>query len=306
MFLLGICVAGMWIWRRDTQMISRALPWMMLPCFALANAAVTAIGRLGFGVVQALSTRYIIFSILFPIGLLFILPLVLPKIREAISSTALRGLLAGVATLLLGILAVLHTINAAGSLDSWVDLHLDLLRGKAALNLINVVKNDESLAGLVHPDVPLLKIRANALNRLGYLHPALLPSGMISNIADPAAPGSAEFGTIEKSSNLGPTRFGIMGWAVLPGKTRPADAVLFTFDTEEAQPVIFQVAKYGACREDVAAALHAPDCMYCGWYQIFDVSRFPKGVKAVKVWAYDAQLNRAYRIKGETPIPAAR
>ena len=69
-------VLYVWRWRRDRTLLSRALPWLMLSLGALLNAVLAMVGRLGFGVAQALSTRYIIFSVMLPVGLLFLAPLI--------------------------------------------------------------------------------------------------------------------------------------------------------------------------------------------------------------------------------------
>jgi len=63
---LAIAAGGLW-WQRAWRP-SNALPWLLLVLFALLNAVLTGIGRAGFGLGQALSSRYATVAILFWIG----------------------------------------------------------------------------------------------------------------------------------------------------------------------------------------------------------------------------------------------
>ena len=55
--------------RSDTGALRRGLPWWTLASFAVASAAVTALGRVDLGIGQALSSRYITIGNLFWFGL---------------------------------------------------------------------------------------------------------------------------------------------------------------------------------------------------------------------------------------------
>lgn len=56
--------------RRDAEAVRKGLPWWSLSAFAVASAAITALGRLDLGIGQALSSRYVTIGNLFWLGLI--------------------------------------------------------------------------------------------------------------------------------------------------------------------------------------------------------------------------------------------
>jgi hypothetical protein len=99
------------------------------------------------------------------------------------------------------------------------------------------VPEPEALARRVFPYDGRVKSAANALNRIGYLHPPLLQSNLVRNVADPVSRGSARFGELQfHEQKSGQIELG--GQAFLPDKQGPADAVLITYDNAEGEPVI--------------------------------------------------------------------
>jgi hypothetical protein len=73
-FVLVLAFCGLSIylvcWRR--QLLSRAAPWLALGLYALGSAMITGIARLGFGIDEALSSRYTTISSLFLVSLLML------------------------------------------------------------------------------------------------------------------------------------------------------------------------------------------------------------------------------------------
>ena len=63
--LVTTCVGTIYIRKRYKEEYGRLLPWLTLGLYAFLCAIVTGIGRLGFGVHQALASRYTTFSTLF-------------------------------------------------------------------------------------------------------------------------------------------------------------------------------------------------------------------------------------------------
>jgi hypothetical protein len=303
-FLLSIlfllCAASLWKRRSDRHLMARALPWMMLPCFAFASAILTTIGRVGFGIEQALATRYIIFSIMLPVGLLFLAPLLLLHGREGSARPVTRVVPAGALVLIVILLVGMQLHRSADVFQLWVDIHRSRLEAKATVSFINILPEDRILDKMVFSDVPLLKTRANDLNRLGYLRPALLKSAGIAEIADPAAPGAPEYGEIVSSHRLQSGNWRLSGCAELPDAGRPSDEVLLTFDDGKGAPVIFALArKMGLALSDIGKADAGADFDDSGWSEVVDPAALPRDATAVKAWSFNAETGRAYRLKGE-------
>ena len=302
LLLFAVCASYL-IWQRhDRELISRALPWLMPPCFSLANAALTTLGRLGFGVGQALSSRYITFAVLLPMGLCFLVPLIYLHSRDH-AGTPQGKIIVGMAlTSIVTFLAMLHTFGSIISVEGWKELERTRLIGKTLVLFINIVDERAALGSYVHAIVDPLKERANLLDRLGYLRPPLVRSNRVREIADASSPGSAEFGEIEQKGTAENGQWGMSGWAILPESGRSADGILITYDDPKGDPVIFELGDMGVPRKDLAAARNQPAYALCGWVKYFDDKKLPDGATVLKVWAFDAEKCRAYRIKGQASL----
>jgi hypothetical protein len=76
-FVIGIIVLSSWsfVTANAVFLLARGAPWrhfypwLLLSIYALSSGLITAIGRVGFGVQQALSNRYAIFSLFLYLGL---------------------------------------------------------------------------------------------------------------------------------------------------------------------------------------------------------------------------------------------
>ena len=86
------------------------LPWLALVLYAILSAAATGVGRLGFGVNQALSSRYTTFSTLFIIsGLLIAIFWVKNHLRNSKQlPTKLIVLISSISTLFLVLVLFLN------------------------------------------------------------------------------------------------------------------------------------------------------------------------------------------------------
>ncbi len=67
--LLALAGAAGWLWKQGPELRRLVVPWCGLACYAVASAAMTGVGRVGFGVEQALSGRYTTIAGLFWMGL---------------------------------------------------------------------------------------------------------------------------------------------------------------------------------------------------------------------------------------------
>ena len=174
----------------------------------------------------------------------------------------------------------------------------NLLTAKALVLSINVVDEPELLRRYVHANFQPIRKQANCLDRLGYLHPGLLRSRNIRSIADTAVPSEEMFGEIQQASKAGGGQFGMHGWAILPTKLRAADAVLLTYDNAGGEPIIFALAGVSIMRTDIAAVFNNPDYQMSGWSKMFNTNQLPSGAGSLRAWAFDAEIARAYPLKG--------
>lgn len=87
--VLALVVAAGWICSREPACRAALPPWILLACYALLTGAMTGIGRLGFGVGQALAPRYTTITALFWVSCLAVVGLAIARaLRNATLGTA--------------------------------------------------------------------------------------------------------------------------------------------------------------------------------------------------------------------------
>ena len=298
-----LAAAAVYLWREraDTALMRRCLPWLPLAAIALVNAAVTMAGRLGFGLWQALASRYVAFAMFLPIGLMFIALAIHEHLRARPGRAEVAARVGMGLSALASALAVLHVLGACSVAGDWEDTGRGMLKSKALVETINVVDEPELVAEYV-TNGPLRE-KAGLLDRIGYLHPPLVKSRRIDGIADVSAPVTAEFGCFEHAVRGPDHGLRMAGWAVLPDGERPADAVLLTYDDAAGQPIIFSLAETGLARADVAGARRTSGFLGSGWQKTCKPGATPPGAGTIKAWGFDADTGRAYRLRGQATVP---
>jgi len=294
LFLLLASVAYLWHWRRDRTLLPNSLPWVSLASIALVNAVLTTLGRLGLGTDAAIQSRYVSFAIMLPIGLLFLLTLVLRHRRErtpaALDPT--RGRLIFVS--LVTAFALLFLGAAIHSLQFWRFLQHERLTGKSALLFLHVLDEPQALARFVHPSHWRLKGWSETIDRLGYLHPPLLRSARVREIASDAK--DEALGELDQFVRSSDGELTASGWAILTGRHRVADSVLLAYDNPEGDPIIFARVDVAYPRTDVSEGLSDNAYQRCGWLRSWKPEEIPADVRRISAWAFDADNCRAFLI----------
>ena len=300
--LFAACLLYLWRCRRDRTLLANSLPWVSLAGWALVNAFLTMVGRLGFGSIAATLPRYVSFAIMLPIGLLFLVPIIFRHWRDHSDvgpNQARAGWSLAILATALSLLVVSGTIK---SLESWPRFRHSRLTGKALLLLINVVDEPQALVRCVHWDSPSLKGWANTLERLGYLRPGLVRSRRIREIAYGSEPGTmGEFEEIRRNPD---GAFTASGWAILPGGHRAADAVLLTYDDPEGDPIIFALAEVKSTRHDVSQRLNDQAYFRSGWTKPLKAGQIPASAHLIRAWSLDAENCRAFQVGAASLEPA--
>ena len=294
LILFAACLLYLWRWRRDRTLLAQSSPWVSLAGWALVNAFLTMLGRLGFGSVAATLPRYVSFAIMLPIGLLFLVPLLFRHWREQSDTDANQVRIGWCLAVLASALSLLVLSGTMKSLESWPRFQHSRLTGKALLLLINVVDEPQALVRNVHWDTPSLKGWTNTLDRLGYLRPAVLRSKYIRDIARSSEPGTK--GRFEEIHGSFDGDFSGSGWAILPDGHRVADGVLLTYDDDQGEPVIFALAEVGYQRQEVSQRLNDKAYLRCGWKKSWKAGQIPEASLWVRAWTFDAENCRAFEI----------
>lgn len=295
---LLVSVIYLWSCRRDRSLLAHALPWLSLTTIALANAVLTTFGRFGFGMGAAIQSRYVSFAIMLPIGLFFLVSLILRHWHErspgdvllARATMGFTAFVTALALLLLG--ATIHSVQ------TWRGFQHNRLTGKAALLLVDVLAEPEALVGYVHWSHWTLKAWTENLDRHGYLRPHLVRSNRVREIAsDSDEDAMGEFNQLVRTPA---GELVASGWAILLEGHRTADSVLLTYDNTEGEPIIFARVDVIYPRAEVSERLHDKAYDRCGWMKSWKAEGLPPEAHRVSAWAFDAEKCRAFAIGSAT------
>lgn len=279
--------------REDDALVRRMIGWVMIGAYSVGTAAMVAVGRLGFGVGQSLSSRYTTFSLYLFVALLYLLPCILDdagrrgylaKRRGWLSQfTASAAVSLALAHVLIFVLVIRH--NAVGA-------RRGRLRAKACLLFINVAPEEQCLTENLYPNMSRLRDRADALDRMGYLRPALIRSRRVQDVAADAGGCSELYGSFDElSADAGV--YVASGRAWLPHRGEPADAVVLAYGRGEGEDTAFALAEVNVERDPAGAPGEV-----ARWHKSFSADGLPAGPVELTAWAFDADAGKAHKLCG--------
>ena len=163
---------------RERQLIERVLPWLTIFGYTLISGALTTVGRVGFGVDQSLSSRYVTFSTYGFVSLIYIAAIVARETSDRSLQTNIsdRKVIKYTVSTALVLFALLYPLNVIDGVDAMKMTYRNRLYGKSCLTLINVVRDRECIESYVYPDLSTVFERVNELDRLGLIQPSLILS----------------------------------------------------------------------------------------------------------------------------------
>ncbi len=295
--LIGVLAAAglCWSWRKDAKLRRRSLPWLAVAGIGLLHGSLATIGRFQFGAEQAMQTRYIPDTAMVAVGLLVLGTLFVEQ-RLEVGSVWPGFVFSGAASMLI----LLQVLSVLSRFEAWPELKHRRLNCKAVVETIDVL-HEPAVYGVITPAPDRLHDTVLALDRLGYIRPPVLKSAAIRTVADVLSPGDPRFGALELSPRDG-TRIVLGGWATLPDRLAPADAVLLTYDNAQGEPILFGLVELTDDRPDILAKTQEPGFYRSGWHRRFSADELPAGATKIKAWAYDAELERAWRLPGEATV----
>jgi hypothetical protein len=277
--------------RDDRELLRRSAAWASLGLYSLGTGAFVTVGRLGFGVAQAVSTRYAAFSLYLLVALIYVLPCVVEDATRRGYITAARlatlkrlGALSAVLLLIAHVL-IFALVVPHGAAE-WRRARLG---AKACLLFIEVIPEERCLTEGLYPDVRLLRERAESLDRMGYLRPPLIRGGLVRDIAAVDRVCSSGVGSFERLSTQGGA-YVAEGYARLPHNGRPADAVVLAYGTNDDD----DQRAFALAEVDAEGLRNDPH-----WRKTFPASALPASPRVeITAWAFDAEEGKAYRLRG--------
>lgn len=285
---------------RESDLWCRTNCWIMLGVYSVLTAFMITIGRSQLGLKESLISRYTTFTICLSISLIYLVPIVLNhsivRGRWIKSKTLASRLMIALAAIFI----MLHLLSATAGVRGMFKWRQLRLQGKAQLLFINFFPVDCS-TNCLYPDSEVLKKKANALDQLDFLSPRLIQSVRVLDIEGNTNQTPSSYGLFESLNQDNHDIFTASGWAVLPGTSEPADAVLLAFESEnESMVFTMTVTKlFGHFNLD---SLNQSKDLYSRWQKTFSRSALPDAPMRITAWAFDASTGKAYRLNGEHMI----
>jgi hypothetical protein len=274
-------------------------PWLLLAAFAGMTVTITALGRLGFGVDQALDGRYLAFSRFFYIalfGLLFALyHSEMRSARPTMRATCLTS--AGWVAAFLVWSWILAAQKNASLLEQYRKSRTSLLR---SLTWAEAIPDNPDLA-LIFPYPEALRKRALFLASQGVLRLPMVREPLISSVQRQPPPADGAYGAIDSASWTSDGRLKVKGWAWLPASHRPADCVVLGWAKDEAFKPIF-VAGISGSRADVSVASKKSNSQHPGFAHTIDGGNLPPDAVSIAGWAIDLRTQQAWPLASSVQI----
>jgi len=291
--LIGVC------YKQQARVWNEALTWISIGLFPIIFAAITTVGRIGFGSSAALASRYTTVTLLLPICLVQLLRIV---IQQKGYGARLTRPLAIILVLSGFVLANLIDGYENGLANARQTLH-DRNRGKACLELheyLEPLLADQCITKHIFP-VPALPLDlANGLREKGLISAS--PIVISSNVNQPIN-GHLDEIWIDNSNLDG--MMAVTGWAFSEGHP---GVVLLSSDAGQS---FFAIVEVKERRTDVAAA-YSKRYLNTGWKTVIPLSTLPANVQLLTAYFYDFDQREVYKVgqapifNNETMIPRAR
>ena len=284
LLLIALAVLG-WKWRQrwDAALASAGYPWIALTLYGLILGLVTTLGRAGFGVEQALSSRYISNSLWVTIGVIGILYTV-----WAHGQGERRDAPSGSLGLVLGIVLILTAL-------AWFEGYGEMQAAgrRSRLNLLTLRLIDlaphNPLFDRLHPNPRRVSRRARFLIDHQVLEVDTVGHWVQDKVSAPDG-GGGFFKVVKQEEQ----EIQVSGWASLPGEGVPADWVLLSRASKQHKAQVVAGLMLTRKRPDVVRELENPRLLISGFREIlrYEVAESDE----FRMFAVDERNQRLYQL----------
>lgn len=289
--------AGRVIFRlRDQEYRARVLPWIALGAYSVGSAGLAALGRIEWGVPQALESRYVPFSLYLAVAIIALAAIFITELSKIQRGSRARLSIFAAAAFLAAICLTLELLGALASVPFFRLRSAAARLGHGAVLFSQVIDTSETIRNVNFPRPDFVRRNADALDRLRLLRTPLVRTNEVNRIRHSEAGDGIAAGWFDILNVADEGAARASGWASLPGKGRSADCVVLAYADERGQWIIFALSNAISPRLDVINALRSGEQLWSGWHATFSREAVPKGAK-ISAWAVDAKDAKLYRLK---------
>ena len=296
-FVLALASA---IWRRERKFLAKMIPWFALGLYSLGSAFLAALGRVGFGVEYALSSRYVTFSVYLTVAAIALGAIMATELLGTRASNRTRILVCTSCAFLIISYFAAYKVCAGNTLFFLRALSAKDRLAHAAVLFSATLDTSEIIKKTAYPDDAGPVVRnAAALDRLNLLRPPLVRTKRISAVPHEIADGQGASGACESAAEFEHDLYRASGWAILNGKGRPADCVVVAYQNPLDQEwIAVAISDSFAMRVDTVKKYRAMDYLWAGWTATFARRLIPAGAK-LSFWALDADAPKLYLLNDD-------
>ena len=281
---------------RDRGYCGRLAPWIALGAYSIGSGCLAALGRIDWGVGQALESRYVPFSLFLAAALVVITAMFAVEFRKR-EQSAKRRLAVFAAVVFLGASYLVLVVFCAVSSLPYFRLRSAAARlGQGGVMFSQVLDTSRAITAGNYPRPFFVRQNAEALDWLRLLRTPLVRTREISKMRHAnAGEGMAE-GWLDGLTTGEDGTQTVWGWAVLIARNRPADAVVLAYSDERGDWIAFAISDTVMDRPDVVRVLRNGEQLWSGWRAAFAREAVPAGAE-ISAWAVDAKDAKLYRLK---------
>ena len=270
-------------------------PWLLLGTYALTSSVITAIGRLGFGIEQALSNRYATLSLFSYLGLVGITFALYCYYKDKAIVRGRRWIMAGtILAIALASLAWAFSFRAGQQL-----LAQSLARNSrllCALEWIDVFPTNPDLKLILpYPYVQVIQPRSNVLARAKLLRCHLLSPQFLDQLKESPASIPSAHGRLE-AANLRGESLVASGCTWLPKTGPKPDCILIAARKANKQLQPLCVAPVGTPRPGIDRFYGKQTMKAFGFLGSVPISIPVEGI--IEAWAVDTTSEIAWPLAG--------
>jgi hypothetical protein len=285
---------------RDLEYRARVFPWLALGLYSIGSGCLAALGRIQWGVSQALESRYVTFSLYLTVALIALVPIVLGEVRKSRKRSGVGTVLAVTMGLFAAAYLTLELLCAAASVPLLRARSAHIRQGQAAVLFSQVLDTSELIRRMNFPRAHFVQQNADALDRLHLLRTPLIRNKEISQLRHSEADGAVASGWVDGLVPAEENKHTAWGWAAFVGKKKPADGVVLAYGDQRGEWIAFALSNGPEVRPDVVRTLGKPEQIWSGWRATFPRDAVPPGAK-ISIWALDAKEGKLYRLGAQTP-----
>ncbi|MFL6519799.1 MAG: hypothetical protein ACJ8NS_06225 [Chthoniobacterales bacterium] len=286
---------------RDRVWLTRVLPWIGLGAYSIGSGCLAAMGRIAWGVAQALESRYVAFSIYLAIAVIALGAIYWTEIRKRTLGRGPGLVRFACAAFLTATFFTFELLCAVDSVAFFRVRSAGARISQSAVLFSPVLDTSETIKGFNYPRPEWVRENAEALDRLHLLRTRLIGTRELAKLRHTDVDDRVAAGWFDGLTTGNDDRRTAVGWAAFPARNRPADAVVLAFANEQGDWIAFAHSDAVLERPDVARVLGSGEQLWSGWRVIFRGDALPKGAE-ISAWAVDAKEAKLYRLKTKAPI----